>query len=365
MTAHSLPTLDLRFKMTDSKHTGHEARLPAVFPEEISRRGAAVRRLSVCSCALLLSACAFVPPPEIPETVDVISAAPGYSTNPLVKHGVSADQLLWWRKIGGAELASWVTRLKQHNFELAEARERVVQANEFAKQARSGRLPRVSGDLGASRNRTSDLFGKFDWGDQYSAGLVPGNDLANVSIKPTLCLGGHGLFGTIGDYERLCLMILNRGELDGVRVLRPETVDLMFQNHLKSELGQKYGLGGAVDGEGGYSWGGANGTQFWLDRTNNLFAIFMVQTQLYKAPTYGTFKSLANESAGIASKGGMGALGGGGGASAMSSQFKQRDTNNDGKLTRDELPAALFDRLDADKDGSVTEAELTALWKQN
>jgi CubicO group peptidase (beta-lactamase class C family) len=61
--------------------------------------------------------------------------------------------------------------------------------------------------------------------------LVPGTDLANVSTKPTLCLGGHGLFGTIGDYERLCLMILNRGELDGVRVLKPETVDLIFENH--------------------------------------------------------------------------------------------------------------------------------------
>jgi Ca2+-binding EF-hand superfamily protein len=49
----------------------------------------------------------------------------------------------------------------------------------------------------------------------------------------------------------------------------------------------------------------------------------------------------------------------------MSSPFNQRDKNNDGKLTRDELPAALFDKLDADKDGSVTEAELTALWKGN
>ena len=53
-----------------------------------------------------------------------------------------------------------------------------------------------------------------------------------------------------------------------------------------------------------------------------------------------------------------------GGAGGMSNAFKQRDTNNDGKLTRDELPAALFDRLDADKDGVVTESELTALWKK-
>jgi Ca2+-binding EF-hand superfamily protein len=44
--------------------------------------------------------------------------------------------------------------------------------------------------------------------------------------------------------------------------------------------------------------------------------------------------------------------------------FQQRDTNQDGKLSRDELPAALFDRLDPDKDGFVSEAELAALWKR-
>jgi len=153
-------------------------------------------------------------------------------------------------------------------------------------------------------------------------------------------------------------MMMNRGELDGVRVLKPETVDLMFQNHVKPEVGRQYGLGGAVDGEGSYAWGGANGTQFWLDRKNNLFAVFMVQTQLYKAPTYNAFKQLVNESAGIASGRGMG----GGGEGGMSTAFKQRDKNGDGKLSRDEIPAALFDRLDADKDGAVTEEEAKALW---
>jgi hypothetical protein len=90
----------------------------------------------------------------------------------------------------------------------------------------------------------------------------------------------------------------------------------------------------------------------------------MVQTQLYRAPTYNTFKQLANESAGIAAGRGLGAQGQGGGAGALTSQFKQRDKNHDGKLTRDELPAALFDRLDTDKDGFVTEAELAALWQR-
>jgi Ca2+-binding EF-hand superfamily protein len=49
----------------------------------------------------------------------------------------------------------------------------------------------------------------------------------------------------------------------------------------------------------------------------------------------------------------------------MTSQFKERDKNADGKLSRDELPAALFDRLDADKDGFVTQEELKALRRPN
>ena len=191
--------------------------------------------------------------------------------------------------------------------------------------------------------------------------LVPGTDLANVSTKPTLFLGGHGLFGTIGDYERLCLMILSRGELDGVRVLKPETVDLIFDNHLKHPT-MKYGLGGIVNGAGSYGWGGADGTQFVVDRSKRTFTLFMVQTQHYKAPTYPAFLALANEACGLTGHGAMTSTPGGTGST--SSPFKQRDMNGDGKLSRDELPAALFDKLDADKDGFVTEAELTALWKR-
>jgi Ca2+-binding EF-hand superfamily protein len=50
---------------------------------------------------------------------------------------------------------------------------------------------------------------------------------------------------------------------------------------------------------------------------------------------------------------------------ATSNPFTQRDTNDDGKLGRDELPAVLFDSLDADKDGFVTPAELKALPRPN
>ena len=103
----------------------------------------------------------------------------------------------------------------------------------------------------------------------------------------------HGLLGTANDYARFCQMLLNRGELDGKRILKPETVDLMFENQLK-DINQRYGLGGMADGQGAYGWGGADGTQFWIDRKNNLYGVFMVQTQGYKAPTVNEFRRLAN-----------------------------------------------------------------------
>jgi CubicO group peptidase (beta-lactamase class C family) len=191
--------------------------------------------------------------------------------------------------------------------------------------------------------------------------LEPGRDAVNPTTKPTLFLGGHGLFSTIGDYERFCRMILNRGELDAVRVLKPDTVDLIFQNHLNTPTA-KYGLGGVVNGEGSYGWGGAHGTQFVIDGRHNFFVIFMVQTQGYKAPTYPAFLALAHEAAGIAGRRSAG-VPGGSGAGGAGGPFQQRDKNGDGKLDRTELPGALFDRLDANKDGFVTEEELTALWK--
>ena len=122
--------------------------------------------------------------------------------------------------------------------------------------------------------------------------LERGRAVDQITAKPKLFLGGQGLCSTAADYAQFCRMLLNRGELEGARILKPETVDLMFQNHLKG-IGMKYGLGGAVDGEGGYAWGGANGTQFWIDRQNDLFAIFMVQTQRYRSPAFNDFKRLA------------------------------------------------------------------------
>jgi hypothetical protein len=120
-----------------------------------------------------------------------------------------------------------------------------------------------------------------------------------------------------------------------------------------------------VNGAGSYGWGGADGTQFVVDRSKRTFTLFMVQTQHYKAPTYPVFLALASEACGLPAPAmPMTGMPGKPGAGGAGGPFQQRDTNQDGKLSRDELPAALFDKLDANKDGSVTEAELTALWKQ-
>ena len=230
--------------------------------------------------------------------------------------------------------------------------------DEFLKERVLGPLKMNDTDFWVHPNNVSRIAQLYT--QRQPGTLTRGREAAQVTTKPTLFMGGQGLCSTTADYERFCRMIMNHGELDGARILKPETVDLMFQNHLQGS-GQKYGLGGAVDGEGGYSWGGANGTQFWLDRKNKLFAIFMVQTQRYKAPTYAAFRTLANESAGIVSTR-SGIPGEGGPAAAGAKiQFTQLDKNGDGKLGKDELPAAFFDRLDTDKDGFVTEEEATKL----
>ena len=115
--------------------------------------------------------------------------------------------------------------------------------------------------------------------------------------------GGAGLSGTIGDYARFLQMLANRGELDGARLLRPETVDLMTSNQI-GELrigfphhGDAFGYGFGiltpagktesfrksvyddVATAGTFSWGGIFNTYFWVDRERHLIGILM--TQIY------------------------------------------------------------------------------------
>ncbi len=107
--------------------------------------------------------------------------------------------------------------------------------------------------------------------------------------------GGAGLTSTARDYARFLQMLLNRGELDGKRLLKPETVDQMTRNQIGDKQigfsvhGDGFGYGfGVVTGRekppspasvGSYSWGGIFNTFFWVDPHRQLIGILM--TQLY------------------------------------------------------------------------------------
>jgi CubicO group peptidase (beta-lactamase class C family) len=111
--------------------------------------------------------------------------------------------------------------------------------------------------------------------------------------------GSFGLTSTLDDYMRLARMLLNGGELDGVRILRPETVRLMATNHLpatvtdSSFLSGKGQVGFGIDfavrvappksvaesngAVGEYFWDGAASTLFWVDPANQLAAVLFTQ----------------------------------------------------------------------------------------
>ncbi len=111
-------------------------------------------------------------------------------------------------------------------------------------------------------------------------------------VNPTRFFsGGGGLCSTAGDYLRFCQMMLNEGELDGARVLKPETVRQMITNQLTDDIqrrpGLDFGLGFAISPEGRYSWGGAAGTRFWIDPENKIIGQFMIQIIPYENRNFG------------------------------------------------------------------------------
>ena len=139
-----------------------------------------------------------------------------------------------------------------------------------------------------------------------ATGKRPAMIVDNLTTKPKWLSGGGGMVSTADDYLRFCQMLLNGGELDGVRLLSPKTVSLMTSDHLPPgvaynttftallldqaptpEMGEGFGLGFLVRKEegrnplpgsvGDYSWSGAHGTYFWVDPKEKLVAVLMVQ----------------------------------------------------------------------------------------
>ena len=127
----------------------------------------------------------------------------------------------------------------------------------------------------------------------------------DVTRKPPILSGGGGLLSTAGDYARFCQMLLNKGSLDGTRILSRKNLELMTSDSLPprtprapvayvlgatgptEEMGESFGLGFAVrtapgrnplpGSVGDFHWAGINGTYFWVDPKEEMFAVFMTQ----------------------------------------------------------------------------------------
>jgi len=140
--------------------------------------------------------------------------------------------------------------------------------------------------------------------------LIESADDSDYLKPPEFFSGGGGLVSTMSDYARFCQMLMNRGELDGTRLLSGKTVEFMRLNQLPNNgdmasMGQPvwsetsyegigFGIGWAVvldpvkahiiASVGEHHWGGAASTFFWLDPEEELFVIFL--TQLIPSSTY-------------------------------------------------------------------------------
>lgn len=122
--------------------------------------------------------------------------------------------------------------------------------------------------------------------------------------------GGGGLISTIGDYFRFGQMLLNRGALDGVRLLGRKTVEWMLENHLPDGLRQDadqrgangFGLGGYVllqpglshgpGSAGKFGWSGAANTDWWIDPVEQLNCILMTQYMPFGIPLMDDFTQM-------------------------------------------------------------------------
>ncbi|HEX2558812.1 serine hydrolase domain-containing protein [Phenylobacterium sp.] len=125
---------------------------------------------------------------------------------------------------------------------------------------------------------------------------------------PTFWSGSGGLLSTVEDYWRFAQMVANRGELEGVRLLKPETAVLMRKNVLApgvkvdlygpSQEGVGFGMdfavlmdpaaAGSPMGLDSHWWGGAFGTWFWIDPTNDIVFVGFIQNLRGSVPGGGT-----------------------------------------------------------------------------
>ena len=148
----------------------------------------------------------------------------------------------------------------------------------------------------AKMDRLATVY-RFD----QKTGLTPVPHDPHVTTVPGLASGGGGLYSTARDYSRFAQMLLDGGALNGARILAPSTVALMRANHLPDALrDNRFGIGvqriragfgfgydvavfddphkaGSTTGQGTFLWDGAAGTWFWIDPTDDIVFVGMIQ----------------------------------------------------------------------------------------
>ena len=180
-----------------------------------------------------------------------------------------------------------------------------------------GPLAMPDTDYGVAEGKRDRLAAMYGRSDVISAGVTaPACHEAwarGVNVKhdvsasypvdrpDTFQRGGHGLFGTVGDYFRFAQMLCNGGTLDGQRVIGRKTLDLMHANRIPAALlpleigglplmGYGFGLGsrvaldiaqtGAPGSVGEFGWSGAAKTHYWVDPKEEIVALFMTQSMM-------------------------------------------------------------------------------------
>jgi CubicO group peptidase (beta-lactamase class C family) len=138
--------------------------------------------------------------------------------------------------------------------------------------------------------------------------------LRQLRTRPNFLSGGGGMVSTVRDYLRFAQMLLNEGELDGVRIVARKTLRYMASDHLGELPGAKsgsdylpgpgygFGLGFAVRTSAGdavipgtpgdFTWSGLAGTYFWIDPHEKLLAIFLMQAPEQRTHYRQLFRNL-------------------------------------------------------------------------
>ncbi len=169
-------------------------------------------------------------------------------------------------------------------------------------------LGMIDTDFHVPQEKHDRLAANYGAGANGSLSLIDDPAKSRYLAPRKVNSGGGGLVSTAADYLRFCKFMLNKGELDGVRLLGRKTVELMAANHLDGDMadmgtprfsestytGIGFGLGFSVmidpakamivGTPGEYAWGGAASTAFWIDPAEDMAVVLL--TQLMPSSTY-------------------------------------------------------------------------------